>query len=385
VSDPLDWPTPECGWGCGEASGAEVSVSSDDGSVTAEPQTPQKRLLSGTSEEHEGHLNTSMFRSVYLLGYDRGRQRVYTLDSPEEKGMKRNLLLSAIIVFLSLPAFAAKLERELKNRWLGAWVVISVESYSDCTGSFTNNRINGNLVKSKGRHAFPAGELAKVQKINAKRSRVDLHMTLAEPLLVPYQEGPFTLYKEARCELEFEVEVPRDAVRGKDVDIVEDLLRMVLERHASEEQAMMSELWNEREIEPYPDDYDRTLAELAIWRAQSANVEVQAQLDRAYEAIDSLTDRLTGDPLYLAGFAEGVEQARSHELSGCPEMLSIDLDNPPYHTPAVAEPPDGEQARSDRGLMDGRLLVYALELLRRLPGCFVPVPDLPPEYAEAGE
>jgi len=200
---------------------------------------------------------------------------------------------------------------------------------------------------------------------------------LAEPLLVSYQEGPFTLYREASCKLEFEVEVPRDVVRGKNVSAVEELLGMVLERYASEQEAMESETWNERDIEPYPEDYDRTLAELAIWRAEQANATVQLQLDRAYEAVDRLTDRLESDPVYLAGFAEGIEQAKSNDLHGCPELLSFDIDHPSHPHDRAA---DSEQTRSDRGARDGRLLVYGLELIRRLPGCFVPLPELPEEY-----
>jgi hypothetical protein len=292
-------------------------------------------------------------------------------------GMKRIPLLLAIISALCLPVFSAPLERELKNRWLGAWVVISVESYSDCQGTFTNNRINGTLVKSKGRIKFSAGELAKVYKINAKRSRVDLHLTVAEPLLMSYSEGPFTLYREAGCKIEFEVEVPRNLVRGKDADTVDDLLGAVLERYPSEQDAMASELWNMREMEPYPEDYDRTLAELAIWRAHRANEAVQAKLDHAYEMVDRLTDRLSSDPIYLAGFGEGVELAKAHPLHGCPELLSFDLDDRRTHAPGHVATPQTDATRSDRGTSDGRLLVYSLELLRRLPGCFVPVPEMP--------
>jgi hypothetical protein len=293
--------------------------------------------------------------------------------------MKRNLLLLALMVAVAIPVNAAPLERELKNNWLGAWVVISVESYSDCQGQFTNNRINQNLVKSKGRHGFPAGELAKVHKINAKRSRVDIHLVLQEPRLISYQEGPFTLYRETTCRIEFQVEIPRDVVKGKDVDSVQDRLSMVLERHSTEQSAMKSEIWNGREMEPYPDDYDRTLAELAVWRAEQTNAGVQAQLDHAYEEIDRLADRLDSDPVYLAGFADGVEHARSHGLRGCPELLSFDLDSLRPRSQGYSAPAETDQTRSDRGDRDGRLLVYSLEMVRRLPGCFIPVPELPPE------
>jgi hypothetical protein len=293
--------------------------------------------------------------------------------------MMRNLLLLAALVVLAIPVSAAPLERELKNRWLGAWVIVSVESYSDCQGQFTNNRINQSLVKSKGRHEFPAGELAKVHKIDAKRSRVDVLMVLEEPLLVSYGEGPFTLYREAQCKIEFEVELPREIVKDKSADSVDERLSLVLERYANQEEATASTSWNRREIEPYPDDYDRTLAELAVWRAEQSNAGVQAQLDRAYEEIDRLADRLDSDPIYLNGFAEGVEYAKAHALHGCPALLSFDLDDLRPHSPGYSTPDETDQTRSDRGNRDGRLLVYSLEMVRRLPACFIPVPDLLPE------
>ena len=87
--------------------------------------------------------------------------------------------------------------------------------------------------------------------------------------------------------------------------------------------------------------------------------------------VDRLTDRISSDPLYLTGFAEGIEQAKSDELRGCPELLSFNFDS------------DSDQAMEVEGARDGRLLVYSMELLRHLPACFVPIPELPEESATA--
>ena len=121
--------------------------------------------------------------------------------------MKRNLMVAALIFLLTGVTLAGSLEKEVKGEWLGAWVVTGVESYSDCGSAHTNNRINGSLVKSKGDHRFQPGELAKINKIDVKKSRLDLLLTLAEPMLIPYQEGPFTLYREAQCKIELEIMV----------------------------------------------------------------------------------------------------------------------------------------------------------------------------------
>jgi hypothetical protein len=283
------------------------------------------------------------------------------------------------VLVLALPALciAGDLERDLKSQWLGAWVVTSVETYSDCTGNYTNNRVNGNLVKSRGSQRFLSGELAKVVKISAKKSRVDVHLALAEPLLLPYLEGPFTLYREAHCRVELEVVVPREVVREKDASRIDASLRLVLERYATENGATNSPLWNGREREPYPDDYDQTLSELDIWRAEQTNAAVRAQLDHAREETSRLADRVSGDPDYLAGFAKGVEDARAVDLRACTTMLGLELESKRRRNERTKNTEDTSEARESRGFEDGRKLILGLELMRRLPSCFVAIPDRP--------
>ena len=43
---------------------------------------------------------------------------------------------------------------------------------------------------------FAQGELAKVDKINLKRARIDLYLSLGEPVLASHMDGPFELYDE---------------------------------------------------------------------------------------------------------------------------------------------------------------------------------------------
>lgn len=292
--------------------------------------------------------------------------------------MQRSLIVAATLLVLSPAALAASLEREVKSRWLGAWVVTSVEAYSDCGGLYTDNRINGTLVKSGGDFRFQPGELAKVDKIDVNRRRVDLLLTLNEPLLVAYREGPFTLYREAWCKVELQVELPRETVKAKDGESVEDALVRILERHVTEEEALASRSWNEREREPYPEDYDRTLAELAIWRAHRVNEGVQAKLDYALEETARVAYRVSGDPDYLAGFARGIEAARGADLRDCPTMLAMDLGGPPRRTARGRAADETPEQRAERGYRDGIALIQGLEMLERLPACFVAVP-LPPD------
>jgi len=293
--------------------------------------------------------------------------------------MKRMLLVLTALLALPAASLAGSIENTMKSRWLGAWVVTTVDTYSDCSGMYTNNRINGNLVKSKGARRFYTGELAKVDKVDMKRSRLDVMLTLNEPILVPYHEGPFTLYREAWCKIEFEVEVPRQIVKSRDADRVEADVLNIVERYASEREAVASETWNQREREPYPEDYERTLAELEVWRANQTNLAIQAKLDHATDETTRLVDRMAGDLNYLAGFAHGVELARAKDLGYCSQLMatSLDLQYTPRPEELGAAGDHPMLYRQFKGYKDGMLLVFGLEMMRGLPNCFVPVPELP--------
>jgi hypothetical protein len=279
----------------------------------------------------------------------------------------------ALVLTLLLAAqtlHAGKVQENAKSRWLGAWVVTTIETYSDCGASFTNNRINGNLVKSRGAHAFERGELAKLLKLDAKRSRIDVSLSLAEPILLPYQAGPFTLYKELHCKVELEVEIPRESIKSKDHDSVEETLLIVLERYASQGEARTSDAFANRVIDDYPEDYETTLHEHSVWIAETNNEAVRDKFEQAMGETNRLSERLTSDPEYLEAFIHGVETARESDLRKCSTLLAIDLDRKKRN----AKDTTPEQARTHRGYEDGKNLIYGLEMISRLPDCYVGVP-----------
>lgn len=270
-------------------------------------------------------------------------------------------------------AAASSLEDRIEERMLGAWVVIGTEIRSDCNGSFTNNRVNGTLVAGRGRRAFQPGELGKVERVDAKRSRLDLKITLAEPVLGPRQDGPFTLYDELRCQVELEIEMPREVMKEKDIAGIERRLAPVLARFATADEARDAKGWNQREREPYPADYERTRARHAAWKAEQVNLAVRASLERHREEAQRVVDRIRGDATYLAGFARGVEEGRERRDDGCESLISR---NPRGSRSAAKDETPG-QRQERQGWEDGWTLAVALDGLQRLAGCLVPVPDAP--------
>jgi hypothetical protein len=278
-------------------------------------------------------------------------------------------------------SYAGRLEDHLESRWSGAWVLTGVDTYSDCNGIRTNNDVSGRLVRSRGHYAFRPGELARIVGIDVKHSGIKLSLSLPEPILVSNQDGPFTLYNEARCALDLDVDLPRSVIKNEDRDGIEEALAPLLKRFENQETATASRDWNGRRREEYPADYDRTLANHAAWKAEQANTAIRARLDQASDETSRITDRISGNPDYLKGFASGVEAVKALELTGCNDLMARDFQNivpkPPAQSAAYLSP---SAADFQRGFQDGGRLVYGLELLRRLPGCMVapPTPSEPP-------
>src|SRR5260221_1875759 len=292
--------------------------------------------------------------------------------------MKRFAPVAVILSLVTTPLFANKLERHLEERWRGAWVLSKVAMQSDCAGFHTDNAVNGALVSSKGRFTFRAGELARIDKVDLKRARVDVYLNLPEPMLVSTHDGPFTLYGEARCLVELDVDLERSLVSGDDVAGIEAALGRVLDRHASQDEAQNARIWNRRKRDPLPADYDRTIAEHAAWKAEQVNAGIQSRIDRAFEETSRLTDRITSDKDYMAGFSAGVEAMKAIDLSQCVALLSRDFGGfgaPPQASRAPAGPE--AQQRFARGFQDGQKLIFGLESIRRLPSCFTRTPEAP--------
>jgi hypothetical protein len=272
-------------------------------------------------------------------------------------------------------AAPAGLENDLEARLLGAWVVTAVETYSDCAGLATSNRLNGKRVHSRGRRPFKPGEIARVERVDAKRSRLDLRVTLAEPLLASRQDGPFTLYDEVQCPMELEVELPRAMVKGDDVAGIERLLSPVLLRFDTEDEAKRSKQWNRRRRDPFPQDYERTLAEHAVWRAEQTNASIEAALDRARDEASRVAERMGGDADYVTGFVKGIEAGRAARTPSCEQLVNRNLSPPVRASQTPGAAVSAAQTRWTQGFQDGQTLALSLDQLKRLPGCFVQVPE----------
>ncbi|NIM61813.1 MAG: hypothetical protein GTO30_09205 [Acidobacteria bacterium] len=279
----------------------------------------------------------------------------------------------------ALPVDAGAFEDAVRARWRGAWIVTEIETYSVCNGNYFNNDVSGQFVAARAGRPFQPGELAKVDKLQVNRKKIELMVTIAGMNLVPWQDGPFTLYDQRTCRIELEVAVPRSVIKAKNVAEVDRLLATVARRFATRDEAMSSSDWNGREADEYPADYERTLAYHAVWRAEETNRVIDEQMDGALLTANELAREVDGNPEYLAGFAYGARMMREWRERDCRRLIGSTAVT--FRLKAPDEYSDNTTWCA--GFYDGQALVYNLAVLSRLPACYVEVPELPAEYADA--
>lgn len=286
---------------------------------------------------------------------------------PRSKARIGRLVLA---VSLCASAAAADGQSELNDRWQGAWVLIGLDSYSDCGALYTNNEVLGDRVSSKGDHRFAAGELARVHKVDLQRRQARVLLDVAEPLLAPRREGPFTLYDDLVCKLELDLPLSSGPSEAR-AEQAEGRIAAVLERHADPGSARASGAWNGRVREPYPEGYEETLARYEAWRAAQLNAAVGGAIEESVERAAKIVDRMDDGAEYLEGFAAGVDAGRDRYLpSECERLLSAS------EYSFVQKAPRGRDKAWGEGFGEGQALVFHLERGRKLHRCFVPVPAM---------
>jgi hypothetical protein len=282
-----------------------------------------------------------------------------------------------LLVVVCPDARSDDLEDQLQRDLVGAWAIVTIESYSGCEGTYSNNEINNGRASSKAEHRFEPGELVKIDKVNVKRSRVDVFVTLEEPILTSWIDGPFELFDERQCKAQLMFEIPRELVKQSDREAVLGTLSEVLETHSNRGAAQSSPRYNRRRREPYPSDYEQTLARYQVWKAEQTNAAVAARAQQALGDARRTLDRVDEDPHYLAGFAAGVDTMRRWWSSDCDRLIEARFDREEKDAPSDRRGGSDEQRHWRDGFRDGQELAFNLVLADRLGECYVPIPPLP--------
>jgi hypothetical protein len=272
---------------------------------------------------------------------------------------------SALLMLIAISSAArADIQSDLNARWRGAWLIVTGDISSNCNGLTTDNRINGDLVSGKGRFAFEPGELARVKKVDAKRSRVDVSLELKEGVLIEYQDGPFTLYREASCQAELEIDFGNSRTKDLGIAAVEAQFGEWFERYARLDEATGSPSYNHRVRDAYPEDYASTLAAYEQWKIDQHNQLVASRIADSSEKTALLLAQVHADSEFGAGLSEGIPAMRDAMNDNCDALLK----SSPATFAKSAEAPN--ESWGD-GYKIGQQLAYHVELGRRLGRCFI--------------
>lgn len=287
--------------------------------------------------------------------------------------MFRKIVKATIVCALlgAPPAASSDLDDRLNETLRGAWTVLEHEVYSSCSGTYSDNRIGAAGTSSKASRRFDAGELVKIDKIKVKRARVDLLVTLAEPILVARHDGPFELFDEHPCRAQLIFEFPRSVIKGRDLETVEKTIASAVTTHPSKTEAQESADWNGREREPYPEDYQLTLLRYERWKAEQINAAVATGIERATTEAADAADEIERDADYLDGFAAGAEELEQLDIDDCDRLIDASFSS------FKERPPSDKSSKWKSGFEDGQRLIFNLHLLSELRHCFVSVPPEP--------
>lgn len=280
-------------------------------------------------------------------------------------------LATACVLVGAAMSSAADLDDQLDKRLRGSWATLEVEVYSSCSSTYSDNKVGAAGVASKADRRFFAGELVKIDKIKVKRARVDLLTSLEEPVLVMTKDGPFELYHERGCKAQLIFEVPRDVIKTGDVDPVLAVISSALTTHSTIGAAKESDGWNGRQRDPFPPDYDQTLALYERWKAEQINTAVMEGIEKGTAEAAEVAEDIERDADYLDGFAAGAEEMQSLDIDDCDRLIDASFSS------FKDRPPSDKTAKWKRGYKDGQSLVFHLHLTRELRHCFVPVPSTP--------
>lgn len=269
------------------------------------------------------------------------------------------------------PTTASDLEDRLNLELRGGWGIVEVEVYSACGGTYSDNEVGISGVASKAGHRFNEGELVKIDKINVKRKRVDLLLTLATPFRISRMDGPFELFDERVCKIQLIVPAAREEIKRGDFAALRGRIGSVLTVFPTLDDARSADNWNGRAIVPLPVGYEETLQRHAVWKAEQTNAAVNRGIDDALSAAARIADDLDDDSEYLEGFSEGAESMSSFSTTDCTALLSAS--STAYRKSA---PSEYSKSRRD-GWKDGQELVLNVLLADSLRACRVPVPPPP--------
>ncbi len=285
------------------------------------------------------------------------------------RGLPAAAVAYAMWVLCTPTTALAKPEDELRAAWVGRWVVLRTAALSDCDERYTDNRLRGTQPASGGRHRFDPGELGRIDNLNLQRARIDLLVTLSEPLRVEVRDGPFQIYEQLECRIELELPAPREAVRRGAVERLDRLIRGTLESYDGRLAAQRSPTWNRRRVEPLPDDHEERLAAYHAWKEQQLYRALRTRLAEALDRAADIASDADHSAAYARGLGSGARNFERHHFfsPACDELPAVRFSARRGQAPEELD--DRQEQDWKDGFEDGQLLLFEIEVARRIERC----------------
>lgn len=261
---------------------------------------------------------------------------------------------------VSAAAARADVESALRGELVGRYALAKGELVSECTDHFTDMKVVGGRLTGGTGARFEPGELVRIDNVSSgAMAGLDVNLTLVEPYLLSFEDGPFQVYDERRCRVQLNFEVGRDV--RKDVAKALAAVGGVLELYDDAGAAKRAG-WNKRKVAPYPKDWEKTKQAYHAWKLTQVNAAVRAKTAYVLDEAGRVLNYMPGDDDYLFSFAAGA-RARSDSWSSCEAMLDATF----YST--------GSGGKSSRGWADGQHVAWANHLAHALQGCYLEEPN----------
>lgn len=264
-------------------------------------------------------------------------------------------LLAALLAVVSAP-LRADVEADLRAELVGRFALSRGPLVSECTDHFTDMKVVGGRLTGGTGQRFETGELLKVDnvKVGAMAGLV-ANVTLVEPYLLSFQDGPFTVFDQRRCRVQLNFEVPREVRKDRTQALAAVGAALELYDDAG---AAKRAGWNRRRVADYPANWEKTRHEYEAWKVAQTNVLVSQKIARVLGEADSILTYMPGDDDYLTSFGAGAK-VRSDSWSDCPAML-----NATFYV-------SGSGTKSSRGWADGQHVAWSTHLAHALQSCYL--------------
>ncbi|MEO8275922.1 MAG: hypothetical protein ABI639_06850 [Thermoanaerobaculia bacterium] len=274
--------------------------------------------------------------------------------------MSRKLRIAKIGWLLSMPLavpLAADVESDLQRDLVGRFALTTGDLKSECSDHYTDMKVIGTRASGGSGSRFEGGELVRIDNVHSgMMAGLDVNVSIVEPYLLSFTDGPFTVFDQRRCRVQLNFDVARDIRKDKTKSAA--AIAGVLSLFDSESAARAAS-WNRRKVAAYPAGWEKTRHEYEQWKFVHGNELVRAKTEDVLDEAGRILNSMPSDDDYSKSFGDGARSRSSESWSDCEAMLNANF----YSTGSAGS------GGSSRGWSDGQHVAWSTLLAHALQAC----------------